>query len=212
MRDAGFTLTEALVSLAVLAMLSLMLLSGLAAPRAAWARRNLVLDRAETLEIARQTLHERLQRAAPVTMYDRRPPGPDFEGLSAQVEFVAPGTSAQGAGGLRRYRLSLDAQSRLMLESRDRMALDQRGWPDRQVLLTGVRSLDLAYFGAAQPDMTARWRPRWSQQASRPDLVRIRLAFAPGDSRVWPELLIRPLANIDTECALDRVSKRCKGR
>jgi general secretion pathway protein J len=212
MRDDGFTLIEALVSLAVLALLSLTLIGGLAAPRAVWSRQDAGLDRTEAVETAQGVLRERLQRAVPITMYDRRPPGPDFDGLAGQTLFIAPPPQAQAGDGLRRYRLSLDAQSRLVLESRNRMALDQEAWPERQVLLTGVQAIDLAYFGPAQPDMTPRWRARWSQQETRPELVRIRVFFPPGDARVWPELLVQPIADIDTECDLDRASKRCKGR
>jgi len=212
MRDDGFTLIEALVSLTVLALLSLTLVAGLAAPRAVWSRQDAGLDRAEAVETAQGVLRERLQRAVPITMYDRRPPGPDFEGLASQAVFIAPPSQAQAGDSLRRYRLSLDAQSRLVLESRNRMALDQTAWPDRQVLLAGVQAIDLAYFGSVQPDMTPRWRARWSQQGSSPQLVRIRVFFPPGDRRVWPELLVQPRADIDTECELDRASKRCKGR
>ncbi len=80
-----------------------------------------------------------------------------------------------------------------------------------QVLLGGVRQLDIDYYGAAD-GQAPRWRTLWYGQTSPPQVVRIRLAFEPGDARVWPDLMVHPRATIDTSCLLDPQTHRCKGR
>jgi hypothetical protein len=43
-----------------------------------------------------------------------------------------------------------------------------------------------------------------------PELVRIRVGFAPGDRRVWPDLIIRPAVTIDGTCRVNRTARQCR--
>jgi general secretion pathway protein J len=87
-----------------------------------------------------------------------------------------------------------------------------QGPADAQILLTGVRALEIDYFGPARPDMQRRWRVSWRGQPNLPELVRVRVAFEPGDPRRWPDLVVHPRATIDSLCRLDVVGHHCKGR
>jgi general secretion pathway protein J len=44
-----------------------------------------------------------------------------------------------------------------------------------------------------------------------PSLVRIRLEFARDQAR-WPDLVVHPLADIDSECLLVAETGRCRAR
>lgn len=45
-----------------------------------------------------------------------------------------------------------------------------------------------------------------------PELVRVRLYFAEGKGRLWPELFIATRIAADVACAYDSLTKRCRGR
>ncbi len=210
--DAGFTLVELLVSLAVLGLFSLLLMQGLAAREIGLARLTRGTSDSDALTAARMMLSDRLQRAFPATNYYVRPIGPDFNGSQTQVTFLAPPRQTDGEAPLRRYQLSLDLNGDLILQSLPDLALDQKHWTDRQVLLRGVQTLDLDYFGAAAGEHTPAWRTDWRQQAFPPALVRVRLALTGDGRRRWPDLLVRPGADIDAGCNLERPKGGCIGR
>jgi general secretion pathway protein J len=80
------------------------------------------------------------------------------------------------------------------------------------VLLHNAQGLDIAYYGSAPPDNAPNWRFAWEQRPLPPELIRIRVHFAPQDPRVWPELLIKPFATVDTMCVLIVRTGKCRGR
>jgi general secretion pathway protein J len=135
----------------------------------------------------------------------------DFTGQYDQVAFTAPAPDSQGPDALHHYQLYLAPNGDLTLESISDLALDQSQGGDKLVLLHGVTNLDLAYFAAAGSG-PAQWLSHWEQRATLPRLVRIRLGFAPRDRRQWPDLIIRPAATLDSACAIDANTGRCRGR
>jgi general secretion pathway protein J len=209
--EQGFALVELLASLAVMALISLLLFSALGGRREALAR----LDRKFAGEMgvaaARDVLADRIERVWPVTDIMIRPkPGPQFEGRPTQLTFFAAPLQAEGPGPLRSYRLSVDVAGDVVLESHSAVALDEWSWPQRQVLLHGVESISLAYFDRS--GQAGGWRPEWRDQPVLPALVRVRIAFPQGDQRRWPDLVVRPLPTIDTDCVLDVGAGGCSAR
>jgi general secretion pathway protein J len=211
MRRAGYTLIELLVALAIMGLLSVMLLAGLGGRGDAWRRMDRATTRQETVEAAQNILRIRLQHAWPATRYDIRPIGPDFDGDAQRLTFLAPPPERDGPGALRRYTLRLDANGDLVLESVSDLSLDPTRPERRDVLLRGVRTLDLGYFGAIEPDPAPRWGSRWRQRPRMPSLVRVRVEFARDQAR-WPDLVVHPLADIDTECVLVVATGGCSAR
>jgi general secretion pathway protein J len=204
-REQGFALVELLASLTLMALISLLLLVAIADRRAALARLDRRFAAASSVGAARDLLIDRIESLWPLTDYMMTPrPGPDFNGRPTELSFVAAPLEAAGPAPLRRYRFSVDVSGDLVLESNSELALNWASWPQRQVLLHGVESIDFAYF-----DRSGRgWRPEWRNQPSLPALVRVRLAFPPGDQRRWPDLVIRPLPSVDTERELDATTSR----
>ena len=59
-------------------------------------------------------------------------------------------------------------------------------------MIAGVARLEFAYWGSTSPDQPAAWQTQWDGPAP-PELVRIRLVFAKGDRRRWPDLIAAPV-------------------
>jgi general secretion pathway protein J len=119
---------------------------------------------------------------------------------------------AQGPDAPYHYRLYLSGGGDLRLDASSDLTLDQTKPVSRVVLVRGVGSLDVAYFGPDVQTAGATWASHWQQQPAPPQLVRIRLGFPPKDRRQWPTLLIRPGATIDSACVVDPNTGACQGR
>jgi general secretion pathway protein J len=210
--EGGFSLIEALASLVVVGMIALMLVEGVTTGRRVWERMDVREARWEVLDAAQTTLRDRVEQIYPATLYDKAPPYIDFNGTSEQITFLANPPESERPGALRRYTLALDTATNLVLSSISDIPPPEQAPVTREVLLHGVRQLDVAYFGAAQPDYLRRWRPAWTDESSLPEVVRVRLTFEPGDARQWPDLIIRPRTTIDAACMLNPITHRCKGR
>ena len=209
--EAGFTLVETLASLTLLGLLGLLLVMGAQTARLRLAR----IDQGgqgEAIETAQTTLRARIERSFPLTTLLTPTAIIDFDGRFDQVAFIAPAPQAQGPGALYHYQLHLAPNGDLVLESISEMALDASPAQNRLVLMRGVSSLDLAYFGPAGPHGAGQWQNSWEQQSILPQLVRVRLGFGPRDPRQWPDLIIHPAATLDSSCAIDVNTGHCRGR
>ncbi|MEO8926863.1 MAG: hypothetical protein ABI306_06835 [Caulobacteraceae bacterium] len=211
-RTAGFALIEALASLVVVGMLSLMLIQGVSTGQRVWARLDTRAGALEAVEGAQTALRGRLEQLYPATLYGSAEAQVDMDGEPESILFLAPPALAARPGPLRRYRLDLTPGQDLVLSSIVDVATPGQPGVTRQVLLTGVHQLDLAYFGPQAPDSTSRWNPSWKGQTLPPELIRIRLAFGPGDPRPWPDLVVAPRTSIDAGCILSAATSHCRGR
>lgn len=211
-RTAGFALIEALASLVIVGMLGVMLVQGVATGRQVWARLDTRAAALEAVEGAQTVLRGRFEQLYPATLFGGGEEQIDFQGGPESVTFLAPPAQAVRPAPLRRYRLDLTPGGDLVLSSRPDVATPRDLGIARQVLLTGVRQLDLAYFGGEGPDPTPRWRPDWLAQPVPPQLIRVRIAFEPGDPRPWPDLIVHPLTTIDAGCILSAATSHCRGR
>lgn len=208
---AGFALVELLVALSLLALLAAMLgtgvqLAGRLGGRAATAR-----SAADAVANTQLVLRERLQRLS-VVPPDGVNPKLALRGLPSALWWEGPPSARAQPDSLHHYRLTLMPDRTLALYTA--VDLDRRidpadarllGWTAHP-LLREVRSLDIAYFGAASGaarDGRPRWTAFWQEQERPPELIRIRLGFAPGDARQWPDLLIRPRATVSATCRIN---------
>jgi len=209
--SAGFTLVEALASLAILALLSLMLVAGTQFARSRMIRMQ-AADDGEIVETAQDLLRGRLSRAFPYARPNTGFPTVEFAGLPDRVSFFAPPPDVAAPDALQRYVLSVSPAGVLQLTRVSDLANDPDSAVRATPLLSAVRGLSIDYFGAAPPDNLPRWRARWEQQDALPRLVRVRVSFPPGDRRIWPDLIIAPAATLDSLCQVDSRSGLCRGR
>lgn len=213
--EAGFTVVELLVSLALLAMAAAMLTSGIAVAAAIIRRGEARTAAAEQVAAAQGLLRNRIELLVGETRFDAAAPYVDVQGEPDTFSFTAGALAAAPFLGQRRYRLRLDADGTLNLYTVDLLetrvdprspALD--GW-ESTPLLDGARELEIGYFGVAPPDNRRRWRSEWLNRPRSPELIRIRVGLPDGDKRAWPELVVRPASRVGTACRLDALTGRC---
>lgn len=200
-RDRGFALVEALASLVIVAMVSLMLIEGIGTGRRVWERFDKSAGAADRLIGAQSLLRDRVGQLFPATAYDQTPPYVDFDGTQNALAFLAAPAMAERPAPLRRYRLFLAPSGDLVLTSVSDAAAAPDRRPVAEVLLTGVGSMDIAYFGGDAADPAPSWRESWRREPKPPQAVRIRLAFPPGDRRWWPDLIVRPMPTVGSDCS-----------
>jgi general secretion pathway protein J len=212
LETGGFALIEALASLVIVAMLALMLIQGVTTGRRVWQHLDTRAAALEAVDGAQTVLRGRMEQLYPAALYGGAEVLIDMEGGPESVAFLAPAAQALRPAPLRRFRLDLTAGQDLVLSSTADVATIGQAGVSRQVLLTGVRQLDIAYFGRATPDLSRRWRPTWTGQTLPPELIRVKMDFEPGDPRTWPDLIVRPRVTIDSACILSTSTSHCRGR
>lgn len=191
-RAAGFTLLEILVALVVLGLLMAGLSQGMHFGLEAWDRQSETIDRQ-----AEQDTIDRLMRR----LVEQADPGSanvpaEIAGTSRTLRFVTDlrGEAGPAVAGLAEVAVGVDAGHKLVLRWTPFLhaqRLSGAPAPSDHALLDGVDHVEFAYWGhrGSEPD---KWSDTWSGPAL-PALVRIRVAFLPGDSRRWPPLVIAPM-------------------
>lgn len=181
-RDAGFTLLELLVGLALAALLmaavpSAIRLSARALDRAE-ALSNEAADRAALTFIA-----ERL--AETMALYERGPDGRlkvAFTGDAHAIGFVTATVMDprdDPAGGLFLIELAHQAPtSQAVLRwqpFRPGLTTPASAGPRERALLAQVATLSFRYFGSVSPRVAPSWSDTWSVTAAIPDLVEMQV-------------------------------------
>jgi general secretion pathway protein J len=210
--SGGFALIEALASLVIVSMISLLVFQGVGMGRRVWEGIDRVATTEEAIEGAQEALRGRIEQMYPATLYGGDEALSDINGQADTLEFLAPPDDTLRPGPLRRYRLELTVGRQLVLSSISDVISARDTRITRQVLLSDVQQIDLSYYGAAASDAAKQWRSSWYQQVTPPELVRVRVAFGRGDRRSWPDLIVRPLTTIDSNCVLSSATSRCRGR
>ncbi len=213
--EAGFTLIELLVSLVVLSLGASLLLVALGGAWRSEASLGQGVEREESIIAAQRILRIRLERLASVLRNDTADPVIDSQGDARAFSFYAPALDREGPKMLQRFRLQLTSSGDLVLYAAsgldNRIDLRDRslvGWQPTR-LLSGAAELELSYFGSDRFSPNPRWQSLWADREQPPELIRVRIRFPAGDNRTWPELVVRPRANVNTACRINSFSGRC---
>jgi general secretion pathway protein J len=210
--EAGFSLVELLVAIAILGMLSAMLLSGLVTGRKSWQRVEQRTQAGEDVMASQQMLRDLVRRLYPQGSLRGSAPFTQFTGDEKQMLFDAAVPDAKAPAPPQTYHLSLSAAGALVLDSRPALSLTPDRMAERTVISTGLAGLEIAYFGPDAPGLPPIWQHRWERRQRPPQAIRIRARFPRGDRRVWPDLLVQPAATIDNLCVFVPTTGRCRGR
>jgi len=186
---AGFTLLELLVVIMVLGFLMVGLAQGLHLGVQLWDRQRQALDGVSELDATDRALRGLIEQMDPGGRIEMA----DIDGTARTLRFTTRLPEAAGALPTRRAEVMLlvDRLHRLLLRwtPAPHVVPLVPVRPVETVLLSGVDHIEISYRSGAP---AARWETDW-QDPIPPMLVRIHIAFAPADPRVWPDIVSTPM-------------------
>lgn len=208
-RDGGFTLAETLVALAVIGLMAMLLFEGLRLGGKVWTGLSARAAAIDEISTARRLTRTLLDQAYPLPAPTAQGFRVDFRGEATGVAFWTPPPEIwPNPGGIIQARLRIETQ-----EGRRNLVLtlsedfSDPAKSEAFVLLRNVEGATLEYFGSS-----GGWSASWIDHATLPSLVRLVVTFPSGDQRHWPELVVAPKIELDTECVADPLTQRCRGR
>lgn len=213
----GFTIAEALVATALVALLFVIILGGLRLGLDVWRRNSAALAGVNEISFAQGLLRRAIIDAYPSLTGDDPQAGVvDFAGTSTTLSFLAPAPQAAAAAGKARvsFRVTPEADG-LSLVMEMRLANPAADGEDRVVvetLMRGMESFAFSYYPRNAPPDGLSWRAAWTNEARLPVLVKAEAVFPEGDARVWPVLIAAPRIDVDASCRYDRLTHYCQGR
>lgn len=206
--ESGFTLVEVLVALALVSLLAAALYQGLRIGHQAWSALSARAAAVDEMGVAHRLVREVIEQAYPLPAPTAQGFQVDFRGQTKGLVFWTPPPEIWAyPGGLIQARLQLretDHRRDLVLALSENLANPAR--TEEIVLLRGIADLAIDYYGATD------WTNAWQNQPRLPQLVRLRIAFPEGDRRSRTELVVAPKIDLDTECVIDTLTQRCRGR
>ena len=208
----GFTLVELLVSLTLMTMTAMLLMAALWAGRSVSQRGQSAVSQGESVAAAQGLLRDRVEHLSSGTDGLSTSASGAVKGDGATISFVAPPIASRAPSAPLRYLVGVARDGTLDLASIDAQARGPAAARSRWTvmpLIDDVRAIELAYFGATGADRVARWRSSWTNQSDPPQLIRLRLRFAAGDVRRWPDLVIRPEVTVSAACRVNPTTGEC---
>jgi general secretion pathway protein J len=215
-REAGFTLVEMLVALALFSLIATLLFNNVRFGLKAWQIGSSQGELLARSAAAQDALRRLVGNAYPMLMAsDGNDPSIDFEGAHETMTFLGDAPVVTGGAGRFRFRLFPERKqdhTDLVISSTPELANPQEAsMTTSSVLVADIDQVEFSYSrGGASSE--ARWSDSWSKPSNLPMLVRVRVTFRSGDTRLWPDLLIAPRIAADVSCVYDAITKRCRGR
>jgi general secretion pathway protein J len=213
--DAGFTVVEVLIALALLSLLTGALFQSLRFGLYAWERTS---SRASALDQNVQ-VQEYLRRiiagAYPlVIMRNGEAVGIEFAGTKTSLDLVSITARARDLGGRSRIGISwkFDRSDKpLTVDAKPELSMEQTTSTATDVLMKDLYNVEFSYFGKGRSG-GREWRDVWIAESYLPELVKITIRFSPGDRRVWNDMVVAPRADVDVGCVYDLLTANCRGR
>lgn len=177
-RSRGFTLIEALLSIALMSLIVGTIAGGFRLGKRVWDTGR-DYEGVQEVEEAAGALAAILARAFPVQL-NRRDGAPTvaFEGRPDRIRLVTTSDGGADWGGLALTEISVSGDD-LALRSgvlRPEAWFGGTGGPSRSAIaLRGLAAFELAYFGSPEPNAPAAWTKSWVQRVAAPKLVSVRL-------------------------------------
>jgi general secretion pathway protein J len=201
--QAGFTLLELLIAVALLGLLTTILLAGFRLQTQHIGRQSERLERSSLVPAVHSFLRNQLAKAQPLVLTGAEDRTIMFEGQPAAIAFVAPAPESVPDGGLLLFSAGY-ADGQLVARWRrfDGTLGETLRSAGETVLLEGVAMLAFRYYGAVAPGQEPTWQESWKERAYLPSLVQLELTFLDGEKmpvlaaapRLAPMLFADPAA------------------
>lgn len=184
--EAGFTLLEVLVAMALLGFLSTMLLTGVQLATRIMDGSRKQSEKAATLPAVHHFLRTQIAQALPILRESRLPTTKavafDGDNMTLRIVTIAPSHLPPASLGDSAYQsllLELDTTNRKFVITWQPYARSDDAIHNvstrRSVLLESVAGLEIEYFGSIDGKQLPTWHREWKNQPGLPILVRIRL-------------------------------------
>jgi general secretion pathway protein J len=201
--EAGFTLLEILLSVALLALvISLAYASIRVAVQAARSGEALI-ERTEEMRTAQGFLRRQLSQMLPSAYEQLEDNGEQkrFEGAAEWVRFVAPMPGYLSRGGAHVQELALvrnrDAYQLEFRHAQLNGYVAEEGFDPEQepvVLIDGIRDARFGFRRIEAEGGLSEWMDEWDDPQALPLLIRLEIEFDREDQRRWPEFEVASLA------------------
>ncbi len=210
--EAGFTLLELIISITLLAMLSVLLFGGLSFGTRVWEKTQTSTTDTNRIRSVQALLAGELSQIYPIFVLaspaDRHV---EFDGEANAVTFLTPSRTMPGAlNWVHIAAEHINGQVVLTENAVPELAVSQSNVAHK-ILMPGLKSLDFAYFGTWSSDTPAQWNASWKNGPALPALIRVRASFADRNEK-WPDLIVTPRVDVDESCVYDALTKYCQGR
>lgn len=209
--QAGFTLLELLIALALLSLLTLALYGSLHNGTRVWEATNASTADAETIRAAQEQITEIIASAYPKRVAeDATHTSLAFDGEPGALHLLAPDPSLNGALADTTIEAHASDGKLILVVTR---ALELADTPKMQphILLANLNAFSFRYFGPDKPDGKPVWHDRWARRLSLPLLVQVNASFI-GHHATWPDLIVRPQITGSVGCTFDALTKSCQVR
>jgi general secretion pathway protein J len=194
----GFTLLEMLIGLTLVGFILALLFAGLRLGSRSWdageQRMTASVERGVILDFIRRGL----TLAYPMTWRIEEQQVIAFAGERTSVAYIGPVPSHDGTGGNQLISLGLEETDtgkhlvmRWRLSNPTEPGFDILADADKKILIQGLDTLELAYFGKENEPDPPTWQDRWVMRKTLPDLIRMRITLANGEA--WPEIVVAPV-------------------
>ncbi|MCJ9430037.1 type II secretion system protein GspJ [Kordiimonas marina] len=208
--DAGYTLLELLVAVAIMAMIAMPLGAGIHLGIDVWRKTASKADTFERDMLVRQRLESWLASAYPFDINRRLDlrlyP---FDGTPDSLTFVAPTAPDPRANSLNRIQLSVTDGKLTAGFTPDPQSYDVSAPVESTTLLDGVASWSLAYLDGVTDPANPKWVTSWTKHFGLPQAVKIKLSFKDAH-RTWADLVAPLVVTEWSHCAFDEVSRACR--
>jgi general secretion pathway protein J len=221
-RSRGFTLVEMMVALVLVSLMSVAMLQAYRFSQRALGQITRVDGGVREVADVQRLLRRLIEQAYPFEVRQAEGKQRVARGMSGDVSrfaMSAPAPATSGSVGMYRYAFGV-GEGTDAGKFEVTWALDRNGATPgdgdaarREMLLEGVESISIAYLELVERGdgtMELNWRNEWLDRDALPALVRVRVDFGPGDSRLWPELVVAPRITADANCVFDVVSQMCR--
>jgi prepilin-type N-terminal cleavage/methylation domain-containing protein len=207
-RDAGYTLVELLVVLAVLAILSGLVVTSLHSVAEGWPRLTRSNADNESREATRRMLNHLFSQIYPAKLDDGSGTVIQFNGEHDRIDFLAPLAPRFGTDDIVLYTVRfLDDDLRIAWRLDRAVAAGEENSnpPAVEERISDCRDGTFLYYGRAESGEEIRWWSSWKERKVLPLLIRVRFVRQGRQE----ELLVSPLITAGA-CAMSATNAACQ--